>query len=207
MNPRTILAAAAAAATLAITTPADASRHASQATELGFCDAKYCAVPAGTARSAQKAKPRRSVLGSIKRHRSHTHTAGVRKTSPTPPISRSASRSRGWEHHGIATRIVPNPLGCPSRAFCGCGTALHIFGKNIRAAWLARWWFRFPAAAPGPGKVAVRRHHVFAILRDLGGGRVLAYDPNSGGHKTRIHVRSLRGYSVRDPGVKRVAGL
>jgi hypothetical protein len=43
--------------------------------------------------------------------------------------------------------------------------------------------------------VAARRHHVFVIKRVLGGGRVLAYDANSGGHKTRLHVRSLAGLS------------
>lgn len=216
MNPRT-LAAAAALATLAITTPAHATRHAPEG--LGFCDAKYCgiafgpfsrpAVSRGFAphRVAWKSKARRIAKGALKAHRSHTHTTRDAKTSPTPPLPRAAPRSRGGEHPGIATRIVPNPEGCPRVSFCGCGTALHIFGKNVRAAWLAAWWFRFPSATPGPGKVAVRRHHVFAILRDLGRGRVLAYDPNSGGHKTRIHVRSLRGYSVRDPGGKRIAGL
>jgi hypothetical protein len=30
---------------------------------------------------------------------------------------------------------------------------------------------------------------------------VLAYDPNSGRHQTRLHVRSLAGYSVRNPNV------
>ena len=30
-------------------------------------------------------------------------------------------------------------------------------------------------------------------------GKVLAYDANSGGHKTRLHVRSLAGFVVVDP--------
>jgi hypothetical protein len=47
--------------------------------------------------------------------------------------------------------------------------------------------------------VAARRHHVFVIKRVLGGGKVLAYDANSGGHKTRLHVRSLAGFVVVDP--------
>ena len=53
----------------------------------------------------------------------------------------------------------------------------------------------------GPGMVAVRRHHVFVIREVVDAVRhiVLAYDPNSGGHKTRLHLRSLAGYSVRDP--------
>lgn len=131
----------------------------------------------------------------IKRKHERKHERRYREKPRIP--KNYAARTK--VNSSTATRIVAHPPGCPSRAFCGCGTSLHIFGKNIREAWLARWWFRFPVSTPGPGKVAVRRHHVFAILRDLGGGRVLAYDPNSGGHKTRIHVRSLAGYSVRDP--------
>lgn len=116
------------------------------------------------------------------------------------PRSRSIVRARHQEHSpGRAASIQPHPPGCPSRAFCGCGTALHVFGKNIRSLWLARNWYRFPPATPAPGMVAVRRHHVFAILKVLDRSRVIAYDPNSGGHKTRIHIRSLAGYSVRNP--------
>lgn len=47
--------------------------------------------------------------------------------------------------------------------------------------------------------VAVRNHHVFVIREVLGNGRVLAYDANSGNHRTRVWVRSLAGYSVRNP--------
>jgi len=105
-------------------------------------------------------------------------------------------------HHQLHERhhaVVAHPAGCPRRSFCGCGVAKYVFGAPIRSLWLARNWFRFPRAAPGDGMVAVRPHHVFAIIRNLGGGRVLAYDPNSGGHMTRIHERSLRGYAVVNP--------
>jgi hypothetical protein len=97
-----------------------------------------------------------------------------------------------------AVEIVAHPAGCPPVAFCGCGTAVRIFGAPIRSLWLAANWFRFPPAEPGPGMVAVRRHHVFAILR-YEHGLALAYDPNSGNHLTRIHWVSLAGYSVRNP--------
>lgn len=95
--------------------------------------------------------------------------------------------------------VVANPSGCPSRAFCGCGASIEVFGRNIRELWLARAWFRFPPASPAPGMVAVRNHHVFVIREVRGNGIVLAYDANSGGHRTRIHERSLAGYSVRNP--------
>lgn len=114
-------------------------------------------------------------------------------------LSAAEARTRG------TGQVVAHPAGCPSRAFCGCGVALHVFGKHVRSLWLARNWFKFPAAAPAPGMVAVRRHHVMAILQAHGDGTATVYDPNSGGHRTRIHRRSLAGYSVRNPNGGRYA--
>src|SRR5262245_3863833 len=105
----------------------------------------------------------------------------------------------------LAPQTVAHPEGCPHRLFCGCGAAERlkkvwgIIVEKPRELWLAANWFRYPKAKPGPGMVAVRRHHVYVIEADLGGGKVLAYDANSGGHKTRIHVRSLNGYTVVNP--------
>lgn len=98
-----------------------------------------------------------------------------------------------------ATVVVAHPAGCPSRAFCGCGASIEVFGRSIRELWLAANWFRFPRTSPAPGMVAVRRHHVFVIREVKGHGIVLAYDANSGGHRTRIHLRSLAGYTVVNP--------
>jgi hypothetical protein len=104
-----------------------------------------------------------------------------------------------WRGDPIGTRVVEHPSGCPRRQFCGCGTAMRIFGAPIRSLWLAANWFRFPRASAAAGMVAVRRHHVFAIEQVLGAGRVLAYDPNSGRGLTRIHATSLAGYTVVNP--------
>lgn len=98
-------------------------------------------------------------------------------------------------------KVVAHPKGCSRKLFCGCGASVFLFGKPRRELFAARSWFRFPKAEPAPYRVAVQRHHVFVILKTLGNGKVLAYDANSGGGKTQIHVRSLRGYSVRDAGV------
>jgi hypothetical protein len=95
--------------------------------------------------------------------------------------------------------VVPHPAGCPARAFCGCGAAVRVFGKPVRALWLAANWFRFPRTSPGPGMVAVRRHHVFVLEQSLGGNTWLAYDANSGKGLTHIHARSLAGYVVVNP--------
>ena len=85
------------------------------------------------------------------------------------------------------TEIVAHPSGCPRIAFCGCGTALELLGTPVRALWLAANWYRFPRASPAPGTAAIfGRHHVAAV-REVAGNEVLLYDPNSGGHLTRVH--------------------
>lgn len=98
-----------------------------------------------------------------------------------------------------AAQLLPHPVGCPSRAFCGCGASIEVFGRSIRELWLASAWFKFPRAEPAPGMVAVRRHHVFVIREVRAPGLVLAYDANSGGRRTRLHLRSLAGFTVVNP--------
>lgn len=116
------------------------------------------------------------------------------------PAARSSKHRHKIEHRETgSSQIVSHPSGCPSRAFCGCGVAMHVFGKPIRDLWLAANWFRFPSASPAAGMVAVRKHHVMAIIEAHGDGTATVYDPNSGGHLTRIHRRSLAGYRVVDP--------
>lgn len=100
---------------------------------------------------------------------------------------------------GIQATVLPHPPGCPRRAFCGCGAAVEVFGRPIRSLWLAANWLAFPRTSPAPGMVAARRGHVFVIKQVLGGGKVLAYDANSGGRRTRLHVRSLAGFAVVNP--------
>lgn len=116
------------------------------------------------------------------------------------PAAANAIGSTGLTRVSIQReQIVAHPAGCPARAFCGCGASIEVFGRSIRELWLAANWYRFPRAAPAPGMVAVRRHHVFVIREVRGPGLVLAYDANSGGRKTRIHLRSLAGYTVVNP--------
>lgn len=113
------------------------------------------------------------------------------------PRAAVPARTRMADASGAA--LQPHPDGCPSRAFCGCGAALRVFGSPVRSLWLAANWFKFPRAAPGAGMVAVRRHHVFVLEAHLEGATWLAYDANSGGHATRIHARSIRGYTIVNP--------
>lgn len=94
--------------------------------------------------------------------------------------------------------IGGRPAGCP-RSFCGCGAAVRVFGRIVPELNLASNWLRFPRAAPAPGMVAARHGHVFVLEQHIGGDTWLAYDANSGGHATRLHARSLRGYTVVNP--------
>jgi CHAP domain-containing protein len=101
---------------------------------------------------------------------------------------------------GLA-QIVNHPAGCPARQFCGCGVSVRVFGHSVRDLWLARNWFRFPRSAPAAGNVAIFRGggHVAYIEQVHGDGTVTLYDPNSGGHQTRIHRRSLAGAVIVNP--------
>jgi hypothetical protein len=98
-----------------------------------------------------------------------------------------------------AAEILPHPAGCPKRAFCGCGAAVKVFGEPIRSLRLARAWFKFPRTSPAPGMVAVRRHHVMVLESHVEGKDWLVYDANSGGRKTRRHVRSIAGFVIVNP--------
>ncbi|WFU69791.1 hypothetical protein [Bradyrhizobium sp. CB2312] len=99
----------------------------------------------------------------------------------------------------ISIRIVGGrPAGCPF-SFCGCGAALRVFGRIVPELNLAANWLRFPRTSPAPGMVAARRGHVFVLEQHVAGDVWMAYDANSGGHATRIHARSLRGYTVVNP--------
>jgi len=112
-----------------------------------------------------------------------------RASANRPPVGSQLARAA----------VVAHPSGCPSRAFCGCGAAVRVFGAPVRSLWLAANWYRFPRAAPAPGMVAVRRHHVFVLEANLGSGLWQVYDANSGGHATRIHARSIAGYVIVNP--------
>ena len=94
--------------------------------------------------------------------------------------------------------IGGRPAGCPHR-FCGCGASLHLFGKIIPRLNLAANWLRFPRAAPAPNMAAARRGHVMVLKRHLHGSVWQVFDANSGGGKTRIHNRSIAGFTIVNP--------
>jgi hypothetical protein len=101
--------------------------------------------------------------------------------------------------------FLPHPPGCPGRLFCGCGVSVKVFGHPVRDLFLAANWRRFPPASPSAGMVAWRWGHVMYIESANGDGTATVYDPNSGGHQTRVHTRSLAGYHIVNPNGARYA--
>lgn len=110
------------------------------------------------------------------------------------------------EAYGEAVIVGARPAGCPRR-FCGCEASLYVFGRIIPALNLAANWKRmFPRARPAPGMAAARSGHVFVLISHVEGNQWLVHDGNSGGGKTRRHIRSIAGYTIVNPSA-RVAGL
>lgn len=143
-------------------------------------------MPCDFSYSSQTLNQRKGVQYSLRTYRSK-QLAVVAGTS-TATLDSPAS-----------TRIVGGrPSGCPS-SFCGCAAALHLFGRIVPELNLAANWLRFPRTSPAPGMVAARHGHVFVLEQHIGGDVWMAYDGNSGGHTTRIHARSLRGYTIVNP--------
>jgi hypothetical protein len=99
---------------------------------------------------------------------------------------------------GGAQVVGSRPAGCPHR-FCGCALSIRKFGRIIPRLNLAANWRGFPRAAPAPGMVAARPGHVFELVHHIGGSTWLVWDPNSGRGRTRIHPRSIAGYTIHNP--------
>ncbi|WP_271572476.1 hypothetical protein [Bradyrhizobium sp. CCBAU 11386] len=136
---------------------------------------------------------------------SQTRRERVSRYSSQAPHSRQLTMAAAGNADAVVNvpgdRVVGGrPAGCPS-SFCGCGAALRVFGRMVPQLNLAANWLRFPRTSPAPGMVAARRGHVFVLEQHLGGDIWMAYDANSGGHATRMHARSLRGYTVVNPRV------
>jgi hypothetical protein len=123
-------------------------------------------------------------------------TASYRREQLAEPVSRRTEMAVANGEFGQV--VGGRPAGCP-HSFCGCGASIRVFGHIVPGLNLAANWLRFPRTAPAPGMVAARRGHVFVLEQHVEGDTWMAYDANSGGRATRIHARSLRGYTVVNP--------
>lgn len=135
-------------------------------------------------------------------HHRHSHAAEASHRRAAIRMARRSHPSRKTNLRASLGQTVAHPPGCPWIRFCGCGVSVRVFGHAVRDLFLAVNWRRFAPAAPAPGMVAWRRGHVFLIEEAYGDGTVLAWDPNSGGHQTRVHRRSLAGFRVVNPHVR-----
>lgn len=119
--------------------------------------------------------------------RTARHRAGDGITNPRPSHEETA--------------FLPHPAGCPAIRFCACGAAVRIFGSSIRALWPVSAWRRFPRDQAAAGNVAIaRRHsHLFVLESHVGGDDWVVSDFNSGGHRSRRHIRSIAGLVIVNP--------
>ena len=96
-----------------------------------------------------------------------------------------------------ASAVKSSAAACPDVSrFCGCGASLEVFGRIVPALNLAANWMRFPRTPLAPGMVAARRGHVFVLREHIAGKTWLVHDSNSRGRRTRIHARSIAGFSI-----------
>jgi len=125
--------------------------------------------------------------------------SSVKKKYKRARISRGASNRVGTYRSRFSGGNVVGgrPAGCP-HAYCGCASARYV-GLSGSQWNLAANWLRLPRAAPASGMAAARRGHVFILKHHVSGNNWMVYDPNSGGGLTRVHVRSLAGYTVVNP--------
>ena len=112
---------------------------------------------------------------------------------------------RGHRQQQAGVTFLPHPKGCPGKLFCGCGACVKLFGKACPRGGLAiaaNWFKKYPASAPAPMRVAGRKGHVFVLDKLASGTNWWVYDYNSGGNKSRYHIRNIAGLRVVNPHVQ-----
>jgi hypothetical protein len=137
-------------------------------------------------------------------------TCDLRGCSDNPGAQAGATRQRAQARREAAPTQVADangngaivggrPSACPHR-YCGCEASLYVFGAIRSELNLAANWVRkFPRTAPAAGMVAARSGHVMVLMSQAGGDEWMVHDGNSGGGRTREHVRSIRGYTIVNP--------
>jgi hypothetical protein len=195
---RAVLAIIAIASiTTAAATSADARpKHRQQAAAPVTCDQRGCS-DSPTAVAARKVQ--RSQRGAPEASTTEAYTARAQQQ-----VSRRTEETQ-VDANGNSVIIGSRPSGCP-RQFCGCEASLYLFGKIIPELNLAsNWRKKFPRTTPAAGMVAARSGHVFVLMSHVEGNQWLVHDGNSGGGKTRRHVRSIAGYTIVNPHASQLA--
>lgn len=146
------------------------------------CDMRGCSDnPNAPAASVQRVRPQREAQAA---------RAQVADANGNVPVA---------DANGNGTIVGGRPSGCPHQ-FCGCVASLYLFGEIRPELNLAANWKRkFPRTEPASGMVAARNGHVMVLMSHAGGDEWMVHDGNSGGGRTREHVRSIRGYTIVNP--------
>jgi hypothetical protein len=117
----------------------------------------------------------------------------------TARVTRASANDYDVDANGNTVIVGRRPAGCPHR-FCGCEASLYVFGEIRPELNLASNWIRkFPRTSPAPGMAAARSGHVMVLMSHVDGKDWLVHDGNSGGGRTREHVRSIGGYVIVNP--------
>ena len=125
--------------------------------------------------------------------------SAARAESGNVARDRARTSDVDMDANGNTVVVGRRPPGCPHR-YCGCEASLYLFGEIRPELNLASNWIRkFPRAAPSRGMVAARSGHVMVLMSHMSGKDWLVHDGNSGGGRTREHVRSIGGYVIVDP--------
>ncbi len=139
-------------------------------------------------------------------------TCDQRGCSDNPAAQAGATRQRAQarrepaaaptqvaDANGNGAIVGSRPSNCPHR-YCGCEASLYVFGEIRPELNLAANWKRkFPRSEPASGMVAARNGHVMVLMSHASGDEWMVHDGNSGGGRTREHVRSIRGYTIVNP--------
>ena len=120
----------------------------------------------------------------------------------------SVEQPRRERHHGPVmdahgnravangeVHYLPHPPGVRRTQFCGAGAWYALTGQVVNGGtWaIADYW---PGHYHGSTPVAHWPGHVAIIRQNYGNGTALMEDYNSGGHKSRLWVRSLAGARI-----------
>lgn len=188
----------------AAATSADARPKHRQSAQV-TCDQRGCS-DSPTAVAARKAQAYRSERGAPE--------ASTTEAATTAYTARAEARRAAQANVQVNAQVDANgnsvivggrPAGCPHQ-FCGCEASLYLFGEIRKELNLASNWIRkFPRTQAAPGMVAARPGHVFVLMSHVEGNQWLVHDGNSGGGKTRRHVRSIAGYAIVNPHASRMA--
>lgn len=148
-------------------------------------------------------------LTAVAARKATQRTSGARVRTPAANeayTARAEQRQAAQvDANGNSVIIGGRPQGCPHQ-FCGCEASLYLFGEIRKDLNLAANWIRkFPRTQPAAGMVAARSGHVFVLMSHVEGNQWMVHDGNSGGGKTRRHVRSIAGYVIVNPHGSRMA--